>query len=184
MRSRKLRESAAPVLTGSLVCLVPEQRQLLLRMTTPFPGTSELRDLNTRPPRSPGERLGGYAILARCLDKGRAELSGAAGAYHFGCRLDHMLFEFKGVTGEDILKLLRDRATDPEVVKWLNSHGITRTPDEVAAWSAVMDGIRPADDPEHREWFIAECHRLDLDPAQTTLFACLDEDDRHLPVTA
>ena len=147
-------------------------------MTTTPPGTCELRDLSHQPPRSPAERLGGYAILARCLDKGRAELAGCSGDYHFGCPLDQMLCDFKGVSAGEIKTLLQNRATDTEVVKWLNAHGITRTPEEVATWSAAMDDIRPVEDPERREWFTGECRRLDLEPDSTTLFAYLDEDDR------
>ena len=33
-------------------------------------------DLTQHPPRSPRGRLGGYVILPRCLDKGRATLAG------------------------------------------------------------------------------------------------------------
>jgi hypothetical protein len=33
-------------------------------------------DLTLRPPRSPRIRLGGFAILARMLDKGRATIAG------------------------------------------------------------------------------------------------------------
>ena len=36
-------------------------------------------DLTQRPPRSPRVRLGGYVILARILDKGRATLANKAG---------------------------------------------------------------------------------------------------------
>jgi hypothetical protein len=32
-------------------------------------------NLTQRPPRSPRVRLGGYVVLARILDKGRAEIS-------------------------------------------------------------------------------------------------------------
>ncbi len=40
-------------------------------------------DLTQRPPRSPRVRLGGYVILPRMLDKGRAALAGKLGEYHF-----------------------------------------------------------------------------------------------------
>jgi hypothetical protein len=40
-------------------------------------------NLTQRPPRSPRVRLGGYVLLARLLDKGRAELAGTAGEYKF-----------------------------------------------------------------------------------------------------
>ncbi len=45
-------------------------------------------DLTQRPPRSPRQRLGGYAILPRMLDKGRATIAGKQGEYHFNCPLD------------------------------------------------------------------------------------------------
>ncbi|MEO7677968.1 MAG: DUF5069 domain-containing protein, partial [Verrucomicrobiota bacterium] len=40
-------------------------------------------DLTQRPPRSPRVRLGGYVLLPRILDKGRALLAGKLGEYHF-----------------------------------------------------------------------------------------------------
>ena len=32
--------------------------------------------------------------------------------------------------------------------------------------------------PEKKRWFVTECERLGLDPANTTLFDCLEVDDR------
>jgi hypothetical protein len=54
-------------------------------------------DLTQRPPRSPRVRLGGYVILARCLDKGRAELVGKNGDYHFDCPMDQHILKFAGI---------------------------------------------------------------------------------------
>ena len=59
-----------------------------------------VRDLTREAPRSPRIRIGGYAILARMADKGRAFLNGTAGEYHFDCPVDNMLFGFKGVKGD------------------------------------------------------------------------------------
>jgi len=56
--------------------------------------TNPAPNLTHRPPRSPRVRLGGYAILPRILDKGRAEL-------------DRHWFRFTGVTPE-ALPLPRD----------------------------------------------------------------------------
>ena len=50
-------------------------------------------DLTQRPPRSPRVRLGGYALLPRMLDKGRATLAGKNGEYHYACPLDQRLLE-------------------------------------------------------------------------------------------
>jgi len=40
-------------------------------------------DLILRPPRSLRVRLGGYAVLARILDKGRAEVAGTASEFKY-----------------------------------------------------------------------------------------------------
>ncbi|MCX8495465.1 MAG: DUF5069 domain-containing protein, partial [Akkermansiaceae bacterium] len=54
------------------------------------------KDLTKEAPSSPRTRVGGYVILARALDKGRAAIAGAGGEYHFDCPLDPYLFGFKG----------------------------------------------------------------------------------------
>src|SRR5258707_13481264 len=43
--------------------------------------------LTKRPPRRPRCRLGGYAILPRMLDKGRAEIASTNGEFHYNCPL-------------------------------------------------------------------------------------------------
>jgi hypothetical protein len=54
-------------------------------------------DLTKRPPRSPRQRLGGYALLPRMLDKGRAEIAGTSGEYHYNCPLDQRILNFLGL---------------------------------------------------------------------------------------
>ena len=66
-------------------------------------------DLTQRPPRSPRVRLGGYATLPRCLDKGRATLAGKNGEYHFACPLDQRVLEFAGIKAEVLKKQFGDR---------------------------------------------------------------------------
>src|ERR1700679_469374 len=67
---------------------------------------STAKDLTTEAPRSPRKHVGGYAILGRTLDKGRALIGGNIGEYHFDCPLDNMLFGFKEVKGDEVKKLL------------------------------------------------------------------------------
>ncbi len=55
---------------------------------------SHAPDLSQRPPRSPRVRLGGYVILPRMLDKGRASLIGKNGEYHYACPLDQRFLAF------------------------------------------------------------------------------------------
>lgn len=134
-------------------------------------------DLTETAPRSPATRLGNYAILARCLDKGRAEINGNVGEYHFDCPLDNMLFDFKEVKGADIRKLLEDGTTDADVVTWLNGHGAGMSPQEIGAWSDQMEAYKPYENPEKKEWFAEQVAPLGLDPATTTLFEWLEADD-------
>ena len=58
------------------------------------------RDLTTQAPHSPRQRVAGFVIATRAVDKCLATLAGKAGDYHFDCPLDNLLFSFKGVTGE------------------------------------------------------------------------------------
>ena len=136
------------------------------------------RDLTKVPPRSPRVRIGGYAILARMADKGRATLNGTAGEYHFDCPVDNMLFGFKGVTGAQVRPLLASGASDEQIAVWLDKHGTPKTAAEVKGWSDSVEARRPYDDPESKEWFVGECTRLGLKPETTTLFDYLEADDR------
>ena len=136
------------------------------------------RDLTKEAPRSPRIRVGGYAILARMADKGRAFLNGTAGEYHFDCPVDNMLFGFKGVTGAEVKPLLASGASDEQIAAWLNTHGTPKTAAEIKAWSDSVEASRPYDDPESKEWFAGECTRLSLKPETTTLFEYLEADDR------
>ncbi|HSZ26716.1 MAG TPA: DUF5069 domain-containing protein [Chthoniobacterales bacterium] len=139
--------------------------------------TDTPRDLTRQPPRSPRKRLGGYALMARMIDKGRADLAGNVGEYHFACPLDQMLFDFKGVNADEVKKLLGSSATDEQVVTWFSSHGTTKTPEEIKIWSEGVEGYRPYDDPEKKDWFAGECAKIGLKPETSTLVDYLEGDD-------
>ena len=136
-------------------------------------------DLRTHAPRSPSNRLGGYSILARSLDKGRATIAGTPGEYHFDCPLDNMLFSFKGIKGEEIRALLVDKRNDVEVVHWLNTHGTPKTRSEITQWSSEVEKYYPYNDSKKKEWFSKECKSLRIKPENTTLCEMLAEDDRN-----
>jgi hypothetical protein len=135
------------------------------------------KNLTKEPPRSPRNRLGDYALLARMIDKGRAALAGTVGEYHYACPLDQMLCGFKGVDADEVKKLLASGATDEQVVTWFNDHGTPKTAEEIKAWSAGVEGYRPYDNPEKKEWFIGECTRLGIKPEASTLVDYLETDD-------
>jgi hypothetical protein len=136
------------------------------------------KDLTQEAPRSPRKHVGGYAILGRTLDKGRALLAGTIGEYHFDCPLDNMLFGFKGVQGPDVKKLLEEGKSDDEVATWIDAHGEKKTPEEIKAWDKQMEDYMPYENPEKKEWFAGVCQELDIDPAKSSLFDFLEADDK------
>ena len=69
------------------------------------------KDLTKEAPRSPHTKLGGFVILARAIDKCRATINGVVGEYEFNCPLDRMLFDWKGIGGEDFQKITANTKT-------------------------------------------------------------------------
>ena len=61
-------------------------------------------DLTKRPPRSTRTRLGGYALLPRIIDKGRAVIAGTNGEFNYACPLDMEFFEFTSIDPEALKK--------------------------------------------------------------------------------
>jgi len=138
--------------------------------------SSHTPDLTKQPPRSPRVRLGGYAILPRCLDKGRAALAGKNGEYHYACPLDQQFLEFAGIDPEALKKELTK--SDTEVLEWIKANAKNKpTPPEIAAWSAWQDQRAP-DNPDGRE-YLNGLHKAGA-PKRTdivTWFDVLDLDD-------
>ena len=110
-------------------------------------------DLTKQPPRSPRVRLGGYAILPRCLDKGRATIVGKNGEYHFNCPLDQRWLGFVGIDPEALKKELAAGKGDGEILEWIDQNAKhKRTEVEIAAWSAYAEQRVPTD-AESRGYF-------------------------------
>ncbi len=139
---------------------------------------SNTKDLSKEAPSSPRIRIGGYAILARMADKGRADIAGTVGDFHFDCPLDNFLFGFKGVKGEDVKKQLEAGSSDEKIAAWLDANGDPKTEEEKAAWSDGIEAARPYDNPEKKEWFINACAEAGCDPEASTLFDYLEADDK------
>lgn len=133
-------------------------------------------DLTKFPPRSPRVRLGGYAILPRMLDKGRATRAGKNGEYRYACPLDQRFLEFTGIDAKALNKQLAK--SDTAVLKWIEKHAKPkRTVPEILAWSAWQDQRGP-DNPDGREYFngvhkAVAPQRTDI----TSWFDLLDADD-------
>lgn len=135
-------------------------------------------DLTQHPPRSPRVRLGGYVILPRMLDKGRALLAGKSGEYNYACPLDQRFLDFAGINPEALKKQLAAGKSDTEILDWIQRNAkFQRTDAEIAAWSAHAEQRAPMD-AESREFF-QQVH-VKIAPQRediATWFDLLDLDD-------
>jgi hypothetical protein len=106
-------------------------------------------DLTSRPPRSMRVRLGGFVILARMLDKGRATLAKKNGEYNYNSPTDQHLIRFLGFDPEALLKELAAGKGDGEILQWVLANAKTsRSPWEIQTWSAYFDNRGPDSDAE------------------------------------
>ncbi len=135
-------------------------------------------DLMQRPPRSPRVRLGGYVILPRMLDKGRATLAGKHGEFHYDCPLDAHFLKFVGINAAALKKQLATGKGDGEILAWITKNSKTKPCSvQIAAWSTYQDQ-RGTSDLESREYF--QQYHAKLAPKREDVaswFDVLDIDD-------
>lgn len=135
-------------------------------------------DLTQHPPRSARVRLGGFAILPRMIDKGRATSAGKNGEYHYNCPMDQRLLGFLGIDADALQKELATGKGDGEILEWIQKHAKHQhTEPEIATWSAQAE-LRVPSDVESHEYFLellrkAAPKREDI----ATWFDLLDVDD-------
>jgi hypothetical protein len=111
-------------------------------------------DLTKRPPRSPRQRLGGYALLPRMLDKGRADIAGSNGEYHFNCPLDQRILGFLGVEASALREQLATGKGDGEILQWISENAKNKhTPWEIEQWSEFQEHRGPDSDQETLQAF-------------------------------
>jgi hypothetical protein len=138
---------------------------------------TNITDLTQRPPRSMRIRLGGYALLPRMLDKGRADIAGKNGEYHYNCPLDQRILEFLGIEAEALRAQLATGKGDGEILEWIFEHQKNKhTPVEIAGWSDAA--VKRVPEGESISYFdemrqAAAPHRADIE----TWADLLDVDD-------
>ena len=135
-------------------------------------------DLTKQAPRSPRVRLGGYVILPRLLDKGRAAIGGNLGEYKYACPLDQRFFTFAGIDPETLKKQLAAGKGDGEILEWINQNSATKpSTGEILAWSMYQEQRAPTD-PDGRDYF-NDLHKSVAPKREdiATWFDLLDVDD-------
>ena len=137
-------------------------------------------DLTAAPPRSPRVQIGGLCMLARSIDKVRAQLPGGTpGVYVTERGLTKVLLQMLGVTHDQFREAVASAGSDDDVVQWLREHAdVKRFPEineRLARWTL-------ADNPPER-WDIID--RLypnrPAGPRETVnVFDMLENDDREM----
>jgi len=135
-------------------------------------------DLTQHPPRRPRVRLGGYVILPRMLDTGRATIAGKHGEYKFACPLDQRFLDLVGLKADALKKQLAAGKGDGEILEWVQKNAKHKPTDaEIAAWSEFAERRVPSD-AESRQYF-NELHQKAAPKREdvATWFDLLDLDD-------
>jgi len=116
--------------------------------------TASAPDLTQRPPRSPRCRLGGFVVLPRMLDKGRATLAGTNGQFSYNASFDQHIINFLGFDPAALLEQLAAGRGDSEILEWLkaNAHHLP-VPWEIEQWSDYMVRRTPDSDAETLYFF-------------------------------
>lgn len=133
-------------------------------------------DLKQHPPRSARVRIGGFAHLARLLDKARAFAAGKNGDYMYNCPMDRNFFEFTGIDHEAMLAEIKSGKSDSEIVTWVRAN-TQRLPAEIWAWSNWLEQHGPGGAAGH-EWMAESVKAAAGDRDDIRSFAdLLDLDD-------
>ncbi|MCW1914952.1 DUF5069 domain-containing protein [Luteolibacter sp. GHJ8] len=102
-------------------------------------------DLGKEFPRGPRQKLGGYVLAARALDKCRAELAKTQGEYHYACPMDRMFLDFAGIDPKDFKKAVAEGRNDEEMDRWIREHAKNGSKEEVIRWSNELRDKRISD---------------------------------------
>ncbi len=131
-------------------------------------------DLRKEFPRSMKVKLGGYAHLARMIDKCRSVLAGTEGEYIYPCPMDERLLEFAGITSDEFTAAVRPTRTDEEVLAWFQLHAHPHQSAELESWNQQLLARGPSS-PESAVKF--KKYLDAIDPSRTDLTAWSDLQD-------
>ena len=112
------------------------------------------------------------------LDKGRADIAGSIGEYHYDCPLDGIVKAFLGFDAGALKDQLADGKGDGEILAWVLAQSANKpTPVQIALWTDHVNRFVPGD--LGMRAFLHETHGK-IAPDRTdivTLFDLLDLDD-------
>ena len=135
-------------------------------------------DLSVAPPRSPHVAIGGLVMLARTVDKMRAELPGGnRGEYQSVRGLTILQLELLGIARDQLLDVVASAVSEDDVVHWVHANS------DASRYAAINERLSQytlADNPPERWEFVDTLYpkRPQLPRDQVNVFDMLDQDDR------
>ena len=139
-------------------------------------------DLRKDFPRSMRFQLGGYAHLARMIDKCRAVLAGTEGEYIYPCPMDQLLLDYTGIAAESFTDAVKRMPADKAIADWFQTASQPRNEAELAEFNQMIL-TRGPDTPEKLASFRKT--RDAIDPSRTDITSWADlldlEEGRQVP---
>tara|TARA_B100000315_G_scaffold25496_1_gene22038 strand:+ start:52 stop:507 length:456 start_codon:yes stop_codon:yes gene_type:complete len=135
---------------------------------------SMAKDLRKEYPCSPRTMLGGYVILARCLDKCRSFLAGSHGDYNFWpCSLCAEFEGFTGIDHNEFKGFVATGAKDDEVAAWVNANSKIKDKTKITLWNYKMRDMRISEMSEEAQEFL-ESYILENLPRYRPVYVWFD----------
>jgi hypothetical protein len=138
--------------------------------------------------RSPRERLGGYLLLPRLIDKVRLHAQGALPSEYVGnllkltgFTLDGRFLAFTGLDAEKLRKVILTAKNDEAVLAWVERHAIPHTASEKEAWAEAIASSRPTPEvAEYRKKIYPDL-AVKIDLASINVLDMIDMDEGRIP---
>jgi len=138
--------------------------------------------------RSPRERLGGYLLLPRLIDKVRLHAQGALPPEYVGnllkptgSTLDSRFLAFTGLDAEKLREAILTAKSDDAVLAWVERHAIPHTASEKEVWADEIATYHPTPEmAEYRKKVYPElAGKVDL--ASISVLDMIDMDEGRIP---
>lgn len=138
--------------------------------------------------RSPRERLGGYVILPRLIDKVRLHAQGFLPEPYVpfllrsGLPLDGRFLAFTGLQSEALRQAVLSKDDERDILAWVMQGAVLHSPQEIEAWSDALEQLRPDRALARFLGRLSPELAKEVDFTQHPLFDLLDMDEGRRPM--
>ncbi|MCC6966620.1 MAG: DUF5069 domain-containing protein [Nitrospira sp.] len=140
--------------------------------------------------RSPRERLGGYVILPRLIDKLRLHAQGLLPDPYVpfllrpGLPLDGRFLAFTGLQPEALRQAVLGRDSEEEILAWVAQAAVPHGSQEILAWSEALERLRPDRALARLLARLSPEMAMQIEFTRHPLFDLIDMDEGRTPVPA